>query len=338
MNRGKNICKELKTVRKRIAEENGIPLEIPECTYNGPCKGTCPRCESEVRFLENELARRIRMGKVASVAGLALGLAVSSGVKAQAVTPSPDPSQEGTADAEQQTGMCEVTGVVVDGRSRQPISMAEVMLLKNTAKAQVVWTDSNGYYHFNVRRGSYMLEVRGVGYIPYRRGVVIKRNSSELGVMELTYDASLYDTYDTPQVDTIEMMGPMMGGEVAVVYDAKGTVMDEKTQEPIPFANVLILKDGKQVRGATTDFDGNFKTDLEEGVYDFVVTFTGYEKYLRTGVKVPDDLPLKIGLRNNAGVLEDVIIEGDMRIPVFDIGPDGGTRTEIQGVPLYIQY
>ena len=59
MNRGKNICKHLKEIRKRIAEENDIPLEIKECTYKGECRGTCPRCEAEVRYLENALANRI---------------------------------------------------------------------------------------------------------------------------------------------------------------------------------------------------------------------------------------------------------------------------------------
>lgn len=76
---GKNICKELKEVRRRIAEENHIPLEIKECTYEGPCRGTCPRCEAEVRYLENSLAHRLKMGKVATVAGLALGLASCGG-------------------------------------------------------------------------------------------------------------------------------------------------------------------------------------------------------------------------------------------------------------------
>lgn len=75
MSRGKDICKELKAVRRRIAEENDIPLEIKECTYHGPCRGTCPRCEAEVRYLERELAHRISVGKAATVAGLALGLA-----------------------------------------------------------------------------------------------------------------------------------------------------------------------------------------------------------------------------------------------------------------------
>ena len=74
MSRGKNICKHLKEVRKRIAEENDIPLEIKECTYKGECRGTCPRCEAEVRYLENALADRIRLGKVATIAGLTLGL------------------------------------------------------------------------------------------------------------------------------------------------------------------------------------------------------------------------------------------------------------------------
>ena len=75
MSRGKDICKELKAVRRRIAEENGIPLEIPECSYKGECSGTCPRCEAEVQYLEAELEKRLRLGKVATVAGITLGLA-----------------------------------------------------------------------------------------------------------------------------------------------------------------------------------------------------------------------------------------------------------------------
>ena len=78
MTRGKNICNQLKEVRKRIAEENNIPLEIEECTYKGECRGTCPRCEAEVRYLENALANRLKLGKVATVAGLALGLAATA--------------------------------------------------------------------------------------------------------------------------------------------------------------------------------------------------------------------------------------------------------------------
>ena len=75
MSRGKRICAELKQIRRNIAEENGIPLEIPECSYQGECRGTCPRCEAEVRYLEQQLTQRLKMGRAATVAGVAVSLA-----------------------------------------------------------------------------------------------------------------------------------------------------------------------------------------------------------------------------------------------------------------------
>ena len=73
MKRGKQTCKILKEIRKQIAEENDIELVISECTYQGDCKGTCPKCEAEVRYLERELEKRQRMGKAAVFAGMAVG-------------------------------------------------------------------------------------------------------------------------------------------------------------------------------------------------------------------------------------------------------------------------
>lgn len=75
MQRGKSICKELKSIRRNIAKENNIPFESPECTYEGPCKGTCPKCESEVRMLEHELTKRISLGKAVTIAGVSVSMA-----------------------------------------------------------------------------------------------------------------------------------------------------------------------------------------------------------------------------------------------------------------------
>ena len=73
MAKGKQTCKILKEIRKQIAEENDIELVISECTYKGDCLGTCPKCESEVRYLERELEKRQRMGKAAVFAGMSIG-------------------------------------------------------------------------------------------------------------------------------------------------------------------------------------------------------------------------------------------------------------------------
>jgi len=86
MAKGKQTCKILKEIRKQIAAENDIKLVIEECTYQGDCRGTCPKCEDEVRYLERELEKRQRLGKAAVVAGLSVGLLASSQV-ALAQTP-----------------------------------------------------------------------------------------------------------------------------------------------------------------------------------------------------------------------------------------------------------
>ena len=43
--KGKQVCSYLKSVRREVAAANGIDLEIPDCTFEGECPGTCPRCE-----------------------------------------------------------------------------------------------------------------------------------------------------------------------------------------------------------------------------------------------------------------------------------------------------
>jgi len=79
MSRGKTTCKVLKEVRRKIADANGIPLQERECTHTGDCAGTCPYCESEVRYLERELSKRKCLGKAVAVAGIALSAVTMAG-------------------------------------------------------------------------------------------------------------------------------------------------------------------------------------------------------------------------------------------------------------------
>lgn len=74
MKRGKYICNTLKQVRLDIARANGIEYAPRECHHEGDCAGTCPACESEMRFLERKIARRRSYGKAAIVAGVSIGL------------------------------------------------------------------------------------------------------------------------------------------------------------------------------------------------------------------------------------------------------------------------
>jgi hypothetical protein len=74
---GKEKCRILKEIRQKIADENKIPFVTQECRHQGNCSGTCPRCESELRYLEQQLERRAALGKRISVAALCAGMAFS---------------------------------------------------------------------------------------------------------------------------------------------------------------------------------------------------------------------------------------------------------------------
>ena len=87
MAKGKQTCKILKEIRKQIAAENDIKLVIEECTYQGDCLGTCPKCEAEVRYLERELEKRQRLGKAAIFAGMTIGTAITAASCGPLVSP-----------------------------------------------------------------------------------------------------------------------------------------------------------------------------------------------------------------------------------------------------------
>lgn len=75
MSRGKSICNVLKTIRKQVADANGIVYEPRECHHQGDCRGTCPACEAEVRYIQQQLDIRRQLGKAVAVVGISAGLA-----------------------------------------------------------------------------------------------------------------------------------------------------------------------------------------------------------------------------------------------------------------------
>ena len=55
--KGKQICKALKEIRLNIAQANDIDYIPAECNHKGDCSGTCPQCEKEMRYIEQQLLR-----------------------------------------------------------------------------------------------------------------------------------------------------------------------------------------------------------------------------------------------------------------------------------------
>lgn len=53
--RGKEVCSQLRAMRIALAAANGIEFYTQECENQSPCAGTCPICDEEIRYINEEL-------------------------------------------------------------------------------------------------------------------------------------------------------------------------------------------------------------------------------------------------------------------------------------------
>ena len=99
MAKGKRTCKILKEIRRQIAEANDIEYVVEECQYKGDCLGTCPKCEAEMRYLEEQLHQRQLLGKAAMVAGISVGMFTLSSCNFNNTVQGEQPNEDTTSQA-----------------------------------------------------------------------------------------------------------------------------------------------------------------------------------------------------------------------------------------------
>ncbi|MFN4766000.1 MAG: TonB-dependent receptor domain-containing protein [Bacteroidota bacterium] len=119
----------------------------------------------------------------------------------------------------------------------------------------------------------------------------------------------------------------------------QGKVVDAlKPKEGIPFANVIIEKDGVQKGGTTTDIDGKYKFGaLTPGKYDIKVSYVGYNSEVVRGLVITADRSQFLDIKMSSGVNLGEINVVDYEVPLIskDETSTGGTvtREEIAALP-----
>lgn len=163
---GKKICKSLREIRCRIAQANDIDYTPAVCTHEGNCSGTCPACESELRYIERQLLRRTTTGKKVALAGLALGAASMMPMQAQQVAPAiPQATTQRPTPRLVDAAPGDTTAVVVKGKVIDKDDQCECIgasvILEGTKLGTA--TDIDGNFAIRVPRGS-KLKISYVGY------------------------------------------------------------------------------------------------------------------------------------------------------------------------------
>ncbi|MDD4576062.1 MAG: mucoidy inhibitor MuiA family protein [Bacteroidales bacterium] len=100
----------------------------------------------------------------------------------------------------------------------------------------------------------------------------------------------------------------------------QGSISDNETGEPIPFANVIIFKNGEMITGTTTDFNGRYTIKpIKSGYYDVKVSFVGYENIEMKGVILNSDQVTyqDFKIQSNALLLQEIQIV-EYNTPLID--------------------
>ena len=206
MEKGRAICKVLKDVRQKIANENGISYHPEKCHHKGECTGTCPGCEKEIRYLEEQLKNKQHSGLGLKVAGIAAGVCVtvlpmtamvqteskiSPDFKAKTIK---NDSIRAVDLTNGQPDAVLLRGKVFDTKTKEPI-IGAVVGLKDTKKGDV--TDIEGEYAVKALPTD-TLEVRGVGY--YKKSVTVKELLDKK-------NNDIYITEDSSMMNEIVVLG-----------------------------------------------------------------------------------------------------------------------------------
>ncbi|MFM7380654.1 MAG: carboxypeptidase regulatory-like domain-containing protein, partial [Bacteroidota bacterium] len=99
----------------------------------------------------------------------------------------------------------------------------------------------------------------------------------------------------------------------------QGKVVDAlKPKEGIPFANVVIERDGVQKGGTTTAIDGKYKFGaLTPGKYDIKVSYVGYNTEVVKGVVITADKSQFLDIKMSSGVNLSEINVVDYEVPLI---------------------
>ena len=224
MARGKQTCKILKEIRRQIAEANDIEFVTSECRYKGDCLGTCPKCEAEVRYLEQQLSKRQLAGKLVNLAGISAGaIAMLAPIAVQSQTPDTSLTKgyvatQAIADTIKVKGVafCEYTAQ--DGKIATDTLIGAIVRNINSQKA----TRTNIDGEFEIE--AYIGDSIEVSYVGFNNQIIVVSNRDPLRI-----------TLNNKRVALL--------GEVAVIRRPKNIIdlhIIDENKKPFPYEAVTI--------------------------------------------------------------------------------------------------
>lgn len=119
----------------------------------------------------------------------------------------------------------------------------------------------------------------------------------------------------------------------------KGSILEAKTNEAIPFASIAVLKNGQAIAFGVSDINGQYAIKpISPGTYEVKVSCVGYQAQENKNVSISADNVSFLSPRMNKGTELQSAEISDYKVPIIDkgtaVGSSSVTYEDIQAAPV----
>lgn len=118
----------------------------------------------------------------------------------------------------------------------------------------------------------------------------------------------------------------LCAGALSAQTVLRGKVTDE-TGEALIGASVKVLKGTEFVRGAITDYNGEYRIPLDPGSYNVEVSYTGFNTAVTTGVRVLVNTLNAFDIKMESGALLTEVVVTEFKVPLIEQDKTQGGQT-----------
>ncbi len=190
-----------------------------------------------------------------------------------------------------------IEGRVLAGQNRAPIANATVKVMLQGKEIAATTADSLGQFSVEVEPGTYQIVCAAPAYVTVRTvDVVVKLGNPTRFLCILDKTTGLDEVVVKNYVEPPTVPIPTAATEIKTTVtntptpDGKtllsGKVMENDSHEGLIGAAIHVMRGTALIKGIVTDYEGNFRTELEPGTYTLEASYTGYATVRISGITV----------------------------------------------------
>lgn len=98
----------------------------------------------------------------------------------------------------------------------------------------------------------------------------------------------------------------------------RGRVLDNQKSEGVPFANIVLYKEGLQIAGTTSDIEGNYEFKrLPSGIYTIRCSYVGFHPHEVNQIRIAETQSVLLDITLQTGIALKEVLMVDYEIPLI---------------------